>query len=152
MGEEGVLEITLAASRITFPMLLLAASGLAACAGPKPVLYPNQHLEAVGQARAERDIAECQALAESAGARAAPDRGARTAGSTAVGGAAGAATGVVGGAVVGSPGTGAAVGAATGATAGLLRSIFSSRGPSAAYQGFVDRCLRERGYEPVGWD
>jgi hypothetical protein len=142
----------LAASRLTLPLLLLATVGVGACAGPKPVLYPNRHLEAVGQERAERDIAECQELAQSAGARGAPSRGARTAGNTAVGGAAGAATGAVGGAVVGSPGTGAAVGAATGATAGLLRSIFTSGGPSGAYQAFVDRCLRERGYEPVGWD
>ena len=25
-------------------------------------------------------------------------------------------------------------------------------GPSQAYRNVVDRCLRERGYEPVGWD
>jgi hypothetical protein len=142
----------LARSRTVLAVLSLTATGLSACAGPKPVLYPNQHLEAVGQVQADRDIESCRDLADAAGARSAPGRGARTAGNTAIGGAAGAATGAVGGAVVGSPGTGAAVGAATGATAGLLRSIFSSPGPSGAYRSFVDRCLRERGYEPVGWD
>lgn len=142
----------MARPRITLSVLSFAAALLAACAGPKPVLYPNDHLDAVGQAQAERDIERCREAADAAGARSAPGRGARTAGNTAVGGAAGAATGAVGGAVVGSPGTGAAVGAATGATAGLLRSIFSSPGPSGAYRSFVDRCLREHGYEPVGWD
>lgn len=140
------------ASRIAFPIVLVAGMGLAGCAGPSPVLYPNQHLEAVGRAEADRDIAECRELAQAAGARGELGEGAEMAGSTAVGGAAGAATGAVGGAVVGSPGRGAAVGAATGATGGLLRSIFGSRGPSGAHRAFVNRCLHERGYEPIGWD
>ena len=58
----------------------------------------------------------------------------------------------VGGALAGNAGTGAAVGAATGATAGLLHSIFSqadSKDP--IYVNFVERCLREKGYEPIGW-
>ena len=72
--------------------------------------------------------------------------------SGAVGGAIGGATGAVGGAILGRPGTGAALGAATGATAGLMRSLFRRDEPSQAYRGFVDRCLRERGYDPVGWE
>ncbi|MEM9441730.1 MAG: glycine zipper family protein, partial [Pseudomonadota bacterium] len=76
----------------------------------------------------------------------------RAARDTAIGGAAGGATGAVGGAILGNAGRGAAFGAATGATAGLVRSIFSRPQPSGAYKNFVDRCLRERGYEPVGWD
>jgi hypothetical protein len=138
------------------PALILAALTLAACASdPEPILYPNDRLQALGQAQAEQDIAECRALAESAGASAGSGEAGRAAGSTAAGGAIGGATGAVGGAILGSPGTGAAVGAATGATAGLMRSIFSGSrgsGPSAAYRNVVDRCLRERGYEPAGWE
>jgi Glycine-zipper domain len=128
---------------------------LAACSsGPKPILYPNDRLRAVGQAQADQDIAECRELAANAGASAGSDQARSAAGGTAVGGAIGGATGAVGGAILGRPGTGAAVGAATGATAGLLRSVFSGGGgqPSPAYRNFVDRCLRERGYEPVGWE
>ena len=125
---------------------------LVGCASPEPVLYPNERLRAVGEAGAERDIAECRQLAKAAGARGELDEAGRAAANVGVGGAAGAATGAVGGAVTGAPGTGAAVGAATGATAGLLRSIFSRPEPSPAYRGFVERCLRERGYDPVGWD
>ena len=132
---------------------LLAAVALAGCAsGPKPILYPNERLNAVGQAQADQDIAECRDMAANAGASAGSGKAGQAAGSTAVGGAMGGATGAVGGAILGAPGTGAAVGAATGATAGLLRSMFSGGGgPSPAYRNFVDHCLRERGYEPVGW-
>jgi Glycine-zipper domain len=141
------------------PALALVVAALmlaAACASdPEPILYPNDRLQAVGQAQAEQDIAECRDLAENAGASAGSGEAGRAAGSTAAGGAIGGASGAVGGAILGSPGTGAAVGAATGATAGLMRSIFSGgrgSGPSAAYRNVVDRCLRERGYEPAGWE
>ncbi|KXK07319.1 MAG: hypothetical protein UZ03_NOB001000272, partial [Nitrospira sp. OLB3] len=41
--------------------------------------------------------------------------------------------------------------AASGVTAGFLRSLFRRSPPSGAFTGFVDRCLRERGYDPTGW-
>jgi hypothetical protein len=130
---------------------MLAA--LTACASePHPILYPNDHLHAVGQAQADADLAECRAMAETAGASGGSGQGERAAKGAGVGGAIGGATGAVGGAILGRPGTGAAVGAATGATAGLLHSLFTRGEPSQAYRGFVDRCLRERGYDPVGWE
>lgn len=125
---------------------------LTACSAPSPVLYPNAKLGEAGQAQANRDIDACKQLAASAGASPAPGRAARSARNTAAGGVVGGAAGAVGGAILGSAGRGAAFGAATGATAGLMRSIFSRPQPSQAYKSFVDRCLRERGYEPVGWD
>lgn len=129
---------------------MLAVAGCAAAA--RPVLYPNDHLSAVGHARADADLAECRQLAEAAGASGGAGQGEQAAKSGVVGGAIGGATGAVGGAILGRPGTGAAVGAATGATAGLMRSLFRRSEPSSAYRGFVDRCLRERGYDPVGWE
>ena len=128
------------------------AWGFAACAGPAPVLYPNSHYQAVGQANAERDIADCRRLADAAGAAGGTGQGEAAAGGAVAGGAIGGAAGAAGGAIAGAPGTGAAIGAASGAAAGLVRSLFRSDGPSQAYRNFVDRCLRERGYEPVGWD
>jgi hypothetical protein len=127
----------------------LAAGG---CSTPEPVLYPNAHLKSVGQSTADHDIAECKQLAEAYGASASNSAAGDVAGSTAVGGGAGAATGAAGGAVVGSAGTGAAVGAATGATAGFIRGLFKSRQPSGIHVKFVDKCLRDRGYEPIGWE
>lgn len=131
---------------------LISVVGITGCATARPVLYPNEHYRAVGQAAAEQDIAECRRMAEAAGAGSPRSGAGRTARSTLGGAAVGAATGAVGGAVAGSPGTGSAIGAASGATAGLLHSIFGGRGPNPAYVAFVNRCLMEREYDVVGWD
>ena len=128
------------------------ALALGGCAGPSPVLYPNTHYQAVGQSTAEHDIADCRRVADQAGADRGSGRGEAAAGSAVGGGAIGGAAGAAGGAIAGAPGTGAAIGAASGAAAGLMSSLFRSDGPSQAYRNVVDRCLRERGYEPVGWD
>ena len=91
-------------------------------------------------------------MAKNAGATPSPGKSGQVAGSTAVGGAIGSAAGAVGGAVVGRPGRGAMVGAASGATVGFLRGLFRRSPPSNAYKQFVQRCLKERGYDPVGWE
>lgn len=117
---------------------------------PRPVLYPNETLETQGRARAEQAIDECVQRAETYGADSNPSR--ELAGRTITEGAVGAGTGAAVGAVLGDAGTGAAVGAAGGATRGLLRGLFSGREPDPVFREFVDRCLRERGYEPIGWE
>jgi len=137
---------------IMIPAVLLVGGLIAACAGPKPILYPNGHYQAVGPEIAKQDIAECRDVAEAAGARPTEGRAGRVAGSTAVGAGVGAAGGAVGGAVVGAAGRGSAVGAASGATIGLLRGLFTRPRPGQAYMNVVDRCLKEKGYEPMGWE
>ena len=114
-----------------------------------PVLYPNDKLSRVGKEQAERDIAECRKLADEwVQSTAAKDIGK----GAAVGGVAGAAVGAVGGAVSGrGAGTGAAVGAATGATAGAAHGAVKQAEPSPVYKQYVNRCLRERGYDVLGW-
>ena len=134
-------------------LLMIGLLALAGCAAAsRPVLYPNAHLNAVGQAQADADIAACRQLAASAGASGGAGQGEQAARSGVIGGAIGGATGAAGGAILGRPGTGAVVGATPGATAGFLFSLFLRGEPSQAYRGFVDRCLRERGYDPVGWE
>lgn len=132
--------------------LILVFVQLIGCAGPKPVLYPNTHFQKVGEELAEQDVAACEELAEDYVSKS--NAGEKVVGQTAVGGTIGAASGAVGGAIAGSAGLGAAIGAAVGATQGLLRGLFgaSQADPSPAYQNFVNRCLRGRGYEPMGWD
>jgi len=127
---------------------VLAAAGLAAgCAQRSPVLYPNPHLLSVGMERAEADVAACMSYADAyVGGRRAADAAEQTAGGVVVGGA----TGAAAGAVFGRAGSGAAAGAAGGATRGLMGSLFQ-RGPDPMVRAFVNRCLRERGYEPIGW-
>jgi hypothetical protein len=125
---------------------------LPGCASQRPSLYSNEHLMRVGTSQAERDIDQCVQQAEGATEgreNLAENAAVSTAGSAAIGAAAGGA----GGAVVGQAGQGAAIGAASSAAAGLmysiLRGIFGSSPPAPSYKGFVDRCLREKGYEPA---
>jgi hypothetical protein len=129
------------------PWVLWALVALAGCA-QRPVLYPNAHLEKVGNEVAQKDIDECIRKAEEGGAQS--NKGAEvakdTAGGAVIGGAVGAATG----AVLGDFGRGAAAGAAGGAALGLTRGILNSeRDP--VLRNFVERCLREKGYDPIGW-
>lgn len=110
-----------------------------------PVLYPNAHLKAVGKEQAEIAIGECERLANE---YIKTNPGGNVAGSTAAGGA------VVGGAVgavTGNIGKGAGIGGAAGAAGGLVRGISKASKPSQVYKNFVSRCLREKGYEPIGW-
>ncbi len=129
--------------------LIAAAAALLGCADKRPVLYPNAHLNRVGQEAAQQDIDACIRFAREAGADS--DRGAEiakgTAGGAVVGGAVGAATG----AVLGNLGRGAAAGAAGGAAGGLARGALKSGDPDPVFRNFVDRCLREKGYDPIGW-
>jgi hypothetical protein len=43
------------------------------------------------------------------------------------------------------------VGAAAGAAAGVARGAIQSGEPGSVYKGFVQRCLREKGYDVIGW-
>ena len=124
---------------------------LTACAGPKPVLYPNEHYRTGGEDVAKRETTDCRQEAKGAGVSPHGGRGTAVAGGTAVGAGAGAASGAVGGAIAGSAGLGAAIGAATGAAYGFIGSLFRPSTPDPAYTRFVERCLGERGYEIVGW-
>ncbi len=135
---------------LLIPLLLVG------CQSRRPLLYPNEKVQRVGMAAAERDIDRCMRLADqylTRGRRLGDASDIAT--DTAVGGATGAAIGAVGGAVAGDAGRGATVGAATGATAGLMGSLFGSmrsRQPDPTYANFVTRCLGERGYETIGWE
>jgi len=114
-----------------------------------PVLYPNAHLQQVGEAQAHRDIAECEALADQ---YVKSDAGIEAAKSTAIGGAGGAVIGGAAGAVTGNLGRGVGVGAATGAATGLVRGIVKASEPTPIFKNFVIRCLQEKGYETLGWE
>ncbi len=131
-------------SRMT-SLVLVVALGVVGCASTQsPVLYPNAHRQQVGQEQAERDIAACRELASQNVPSAA---GKEIGKDTAVG-----AVGAVAGAVSGhGAGRGAAIGAATGGTAGAVHGAAKQVEPSPVYKNFVNRCLREKGYEVIGW-
>jgi outer membrane lipoprotein SlyB len=122
--------------------------GILSCSHQTPVLYPNEHLKSVGQEQAKRDIEECDRMAaayiKSGGGR-------EVAKSTATGAVGGTVVGGAVGAVTGDFGRGLGVGAAAGAASGCFHGLLRSSQPSPVHKNFADRCLREKGYEPVGW-
>ncbi len=130
-------------------LLLILAVNLAACSMKKPVLYPNDHLNQVGKDVAKEDIDDCMEMAKESGVD--PERTEKVAGRTASGGAIGAITGLAVGAVLGDSGKNALAGAVGGGTGGCLSGIFESSDPDPLFKRFVERCLQEKGYSPVGW-
>ncbi len=133
------------------PASIVVGVLLAGCSStpPKPVLYPNSHLQRVGQTQADRDIAACKQYARNSGVDEHKDGevGKKAASGAAVGGAAGGAYGLV----RGDAGQRALAGAAAGAAAGTVRGGIKSTETSPVFKNFVNRCLRERGYEVIGW-
>ena len=134
------------------PLALAAAVivlALAGCATQRPVLYPNTKLKQVGNEAAQRDIDQCIQLAKDSGVS--HDGGEKVArrgvGGAIVGGAVGAGVGAVRGDI----GRSAAAGAAGGAAGGAASGAIHSGEPDSVYKGFVQRCLRERGYDVIGW-
>ena len=119
------------------------------CAQQRPVLYPNAYLKHVGNEAAEADINECIQKAVDYGTK--ENSGAKVAKDTAKGAAIGGATGSAVGAVTGNLGRGAAAGAAGGGAAGMTRSMINSGKPDPVFERFVEQCLRDKGYQPIGW-
>ena len=134
---------------IPFVILLITLTLLTACAAHRPVLYPNAMLKDVGHAAAEADIDKCISLAHKYGAESDKNReiAEDAAENAAVAGVAGAAAG----AVYDNVGKGAAAGAAAAGSATLTRGLFRSKEPDPLFRRFVERCLRDKGYDPVGW-
>ena len=133
-------------------IMLLAMLTFTGCASSKkPVLYPNQYLNSVGQYQADADIKACMQAAAASGANAGKSE--EIAVNTAKAGAVGGATGAVVGAISSSAsiGRGAAIGGAGAATAALVGGAFHASGPTQVYMQFVEQCLRDKGYQPIGW-
>lgn len=136
---------------------LVVLLGFAGCATQRPVLYPNEQFKRVGSSVAERDTGDCIHQAEvyvaSDGRTGRAVQGAATEAATSA--SIGAAAGAAGGAVVGHGVTGAGVGAAGGAAASAARSLIhgltGKQNPSPVFKNFVNHCLRDKGYDPIGW-
>ncbi len=110
-------------------------------AAKRPVFYPNDKLNEVGQTQAERDIDECLEHSKQAGLE--TDRAGNVARKTAQDAAVGAAVGGAAGAVTGDFGEGAA---------GFIRGLFGSRDLKPLQRQFVNQCLTDKGYKIIGWD
>lgn len=118
-----------------------------ACA-EKPVVYPNDYSKMVGKIQTDQDIEYCMTLADD-------NVGKKSRGKTSVksgikGGLVGGAIGFGIGIVTGRPGTSALAGTAGGAAGGAASGAVQDN-TDAVYRKFVEKCLSEKGYEPIGW-
>lgn len=135
--------------KLKYLIPIILAVAFLSCAQQRPVLYPNAQLERVGKSAAEADIDACIRLATDYGAK--EDGGMKVAKDTGTGAAIGGAAGAAVGAVTGNLGRGAAAGAAGGGAAAMTRSALNSGKPDPVFKNFVEKCLRDKGYQPIGW-
>jgi hypothetical protein len=117
------------------------------------VFYPNATLNRVGDAQAQRDSDQCIGSAKSAGLSA-DEKDNAVARGAAKGAAVGGVAATVGALVRGKPnralGAGAA-GVAVGGSAGAVAGAFHEK-PSTTFRQFVQRCLKDKGYDVIGWN
>ena len=132
---------------------LLIVSSLIACAGPEPILRSNLQLQLYGKDQAEREAAVCALKAERAGLQHGTNRSGNAGAGVTLGIIGGAAVGASAGLVGGPAGIaiGAAAGGAVGGVLGLLAGTYKPLQPQPDYVAFVERCLKEKGYETAGW-
>ncbi len=134
-------------------IVLLAASSVIACAGPEPVFKSNLQLQLYGKDAAGHEGAVCGLKAERAGLHHDTNRSGNAGAGIALGVIGGAAVGASTGLIGGPTGIaiGAAAGGAVGGVLGLLAGTYKPMEPQQDYAVFVERCLKEKGYETTGW-
>ncbi len=127
---------------------LLAILLLAACAHPKPVLYPDERYKAEGEQAAKADIDKCQSDAKAyLKANPAKKIGKRAG----MGGVFGAAMGAVFGAFTGNYARAISEGAAVGAAGGAVQGGFEAGSPDEIQRAYTNRCLADKGWTVIGW-
>ncbi len=130
--------------------IVLCIAVISSCTSKRPAAYPNEKLKRDGQAQFQADIDECVQLANDHGVI--NKQAGKIAKETARDGVAGAAAGAVISAITGgNVGQSAAAGAAGGGVIGLIRGLFDSGEPTPVFRQYIDKCLRDKGYEVIGW-
>ena len=127
---------------------LVVAVALAACAGQKPKLYPNERYKMAGPEVADSDVMECMSEAKHF---VKANRLSPAAEKTAWGAATGAAMGVVLGLLTGDLNRAISSGAAVGAVGGAASGAHAAKRPDELERVFTERCLAEKGYSVLGW-
>ena len=140
-------------SLLSIGVLSILVSGTTpAQAAPTPKLYPNKHLQAVGQDRARRDMRQCRVLAEDYIEENAYDARQSQRQDAVRRAARGAAMGALAGSITkNNAGRSAGAGAAMAGTSELLNRRTERREGSPEYKKYVEACLEDKGYKVVGW-
>lgn len=140
-----------ASSRVLL-VAVLAVSLVAGCSTTRPVVYPNKHARAAGTEQLERDVDLCRKRADDeVGFGDRRQQLLRNVGlATIVGGAAGLAWGIAyGGASEGLKRGGA--GAAAAGVGVFVKNLVKLDQPDEVHEKFVEKCLKKKGYEVLGW-
>lgn len=130
--------------RVLIALLVLSA----ACAHPRPVLYPDDHYKSVGEEAARADVDQCLKDAK-AYLKANPAK--KIGGRTVRGGFFGAFMGMVFGAFTGDYKRAVSEGAAVGAAGGMAHGAWESGSPDEIQRAYAQRCLAEKGWSVIGW-
>ena len=125
------------------PLLLAAA-----CAHPRPVLYPDEHFHTVGEPASRTDVDQCLEAAKIY-LKANPAK--RVARHISWGAGVGAVMGAVTGLIFGDFGRAAASGAAIGAVGGAAQGAWEAGSPDEIQRAYTQRCLADKGYSVIGW-
>jgi outer membrane lipoprotein SlyB len=128
--------------------LTLAAALLAGCATPRVALYPDEHYKSLPKETVQQDIAGCDVKAKEF---VKAHKGQILAKHTGAGALFGAFLGFIAGAFTGDYGGAIAQGAAMGAATGLAGGAIAANSPDGIHRKFVEYCLIEKGYKPMGW-
>lgn len=119
----------------------------------RPVFYPNATLNRAGEVKAQSDSDQCISNARSAGLT--PEEKDNAVAHDAVKGAAvGGVAGVVSGLLRGRPDRAienGAAGAVVGGSVGAVTGAFHEK-PSSTFRHYVQRCLKDKGYDVIGWN
>ena len=132
---------------------LVIVIAVVACAGPEPILKSTTYLQLHVKEQGEREAVVCGLKAERAGLQHGTNRSGNAGAGTALGVIGGAAVGASTGLIGGPAGVaiGAAAGGAVGGVLGFLAGTYKPLQPQQDYAVFVERCLKEKGYETEGW-
>lgn len=121
----------------------------AACAHPRPVIYPDARFKAPGGEEAARaDVEACLSEAK-AYLKANPAK--RIGKRVGAGAVAGAVMGTVVGAFTGNYARAVSEGAAVGGTGGALHGAYESGSPDEIQRAYAARCLADKGWSLIGW-
>ena len=119
------------------------------CGAKRPVLYPNDTYEELGDEAAQEIVNYCLERADNA--ELADSQGEGAAKGAAADAVIGAAIWGAVGWIFGSPGRSAAAGGVVGGSGGAMRGAGSSGRNDMTYRRFVEICLTEQGLQPIGW-
>ena len=112
----------------------------------QPPLIPNMHYRDAGEAQVQKDVDECNGLADQYGKQ--PDRYTDMARQAGTGVIIGSAAGALGGVIMGgNVGRSVGAGAAIGAIVPLIQMLLTSNDDTPSRTTFVEACLTNRGYE-----